>query len=88
MAFMASDPVKIAGFGHLFIVLIGMLVKTFTIFKADLLDEASHTDEGQNFIVRAVLGRTEEYEFLPTGFNDCWDLVLDQIKRKVNANHS
>ncbi len=59
-----------------------MIIRTYTVQKMKLIDEACSSEIGQNFIVRSVLDKTERDEFLPTGFNDCWDIVKEQIERK------
>lgn len=63
-----------------------MLIKSFTILKNDLINEASESEEGQDWMVRAILGATKKDEFMPTGFNDCWDIVKEQVDRKIHGN--
>lgn len=65
-----------------------MIVKTYSTRKEDLVSEANQTDDGQAFIVRAILGQIDDNEFIPTGFNDCYDLVNEQMKRKAYGGNS
>lgn len=58
-----------------------MVFVLYNISHEDLINEAASNVSGQDFIVRSVLGLTGENEFLPTGFNDCWELVKEQMDR-------
>lgn len=55
-----------------------MLVRTYSIHPADIVEAIQNSEAGQLYIARSLSGYTYGQPY-PTSFNDCLDIVQEQL---------